>query len=92
MSRPAPRRHSASMIDYTSTTQRGGFSDADVAGEGSDNLMDRIVVHGDAAVLAAAVRAHLDAGADHACVQVQPAADDIVPALRAVAAELGLSA
>jgi probable F420-dependent oxidoreductase len=80
------------MINYTSTMRRGGFSDADIAGEGSDVLVDRIVVHGDAGVLAAAVRAHLDAGADHVCVQVQPAAEDIVPALRAIATELGLTA
>jgi probable F420-dependent oxidoreductase len=78
------------MVNYTSTMQRGGFTAEDVAGGGSDRLVDAIVVHGDAAVLAAAVRAHLDAGADHVCVQVQPAEGDVVPALRAIAAELAL--
>lgn len=78
------------MVNYTSTMRRGGFTDEDVAGHGSDVLVDRIVVHGDAPALAAAVQAHLDAGADHVCVQVQPAAGDILPALRAIAAELGL--
>jgi probable F420-dependent oxidoreductase len=78
------------MVNYTSTMQRGGFTAEDVAGGGSDRLVDAIVVHGDAAVLAAAVRAHLDAGADHVCVQVQPADGDVVPALRAIAAELAL--
>jgi probable F420-dependent oxidoreductase len=78
------------LVNYTSTMQRGGFSAEDVAGGGSDRLVDAIVVHGDAAVLAAAVRAHLDAGADHVCVQVQPAEGDVVPALRAIAAELAL--
>ena len=78
------------MVNYTSTMQRGGFTAEDVAGGGSDRLVDAIVVHGDAAVLAAAVRAHLDAGADHVCVQVQPAESDVVPALRAIAAELAL--
>jgi len=77
------------MVNYTTTMRRGGFTAEDVAGEGSDVLVDRIVVHGDAPVLAAAVRAHLDAGADHVCVQVQPARGDLVPALRAIAAELG---
>jgi probable F420-dependent oxidoreductase len=78
------------MVNYTSTMQRGGFTAEDVAGGGSDRLVDAIVVHGDAAVLAAAVRAHLDAGADHVCVQVQPAEGDVVPALRAIATELAL--
>jgi probable F420-dependent oxidoreductase len=78
------------MVNYTSTMQRGGFTAEDVAGGGSDRLVDAIVVHGGAAVLAAAVRAHLDAGADHVCVQVQPAESDVVPALGAIAAELAL--
>jgi probable F420-dependent oxidoreductase len=78
------------LVNYTSTMQRGGFTAEDVAGGGSDRLVDAIVAHGDAAVLAAAVRAHLDAGADHVCVQVQPAEGDVVPALRAIAAELAL--
>ena len=79
------------LVNYTSTMQRGGFTAEDVASGGSDRLVDAIVVHGDAAVLAAAVRAHLDAGADHVCVQVQPAEGDVLPALRAIAAELALN-
>ena len=78
------------MENYTRTMRRGGFTDEDLADGGSDELVDRIVAHGDAAVLAAAVRAHLDAGADHVCVQVQPAKGDVVPALEAVAGALGL--
>ncbi|BBH69321.1 LLM class F420-dependent oxidoreductase [Actinoplanes sp. OR16] len=80
------------LSNYTTSMLRGGFTEADIAGEGSDDLIDRIVVHGDAAALAAAVRAHLDAGADHVCVQVQPARSDIIATLRALAAELDLSA
>jgi probable F420-dependent oxidoreductase len=79
------------MVNYTSTMQRAGFSAEDIADGGSDRLVDAIVVHGDAPVLAAALRAHLDAGADHVCVQVQPADADPVPALRSIAAELGLA-
>jgi probable F420-dependent oxidoreductase len=81
------RRYLA-LVNYTDTMRRGGFSADDVAADGSDTLVDRIVVHGDAAVLAAAVRAHLDAGADHVCVQVQPATGDVLPALRAIADQL----
>lgn len=78
------------LSNYTTTMRRGGFSADDVAGEGSDHLVDSIVVHGAAPALAAAVRGHLDAGADHVCVQVQPADGDVVATLRALAAELRL--
>jgi len=77
-----------SLANYTRNMQRGGFTAQDVAGEGSDDLVDRIVAHGDAPALARAVQMHLDAGADHVCVQVQPAPSDVVPVLRAIAAEL----
>jgi len=79
------------MENYTRTMLRGGFTPEDVAGEGSDGLIDRIVVHGGAAALAAAVRGHLDAGADHVCVQVQPASGDVLRVLEAIAAELPLT-
>ena len=82
--------HYLGLVNYTSTMKRGGFTAEDLADGGSDRLVDMTVVHGDAPVLAAAVRAHLDAGADHVCVQVQPAESDVVPALRAIAAELAL--
>jgi probable F420-dependent oxidoreductase len=91
--RRAARRfldHYLGLGNYTTTMRRGGFTAEDVADGGSDRLVDSIVVHGDTSVLAAAVRAHLDAGADHVCVQVQPADSDVVAALRAIAAELAL--
>jgi probable F420-dependent oxidoreductase len=76
------------MSNYRTTMLRGGFTEADVADPGSDALVDGIVAHGDAPTIAARVREHLDAGADHVCVQVLPAAGDIVPALRAIRAAL----
>lgn len=78
------------MVNYVSTMRRGGFSESDVADGGSDRLVDAIVRHGDGAALATAVREHLEAGADHVCVQVVPAAGDVLPALRAIAERLGL--
>lgn len=82
--------HYLTLVNYTSNMQRAGFTAQDVADGGSDNLVDRLVAHGDAAVLGAAVQAHLDAGADHVCVQVQPADSNVIPALRAIAHELRL--
>ena len=62
------------LSNYSNTMKRGGFSDDDVQGSGSDNLVDRIVIHGDATTLLEGLRAHLDAGADHVCVQAVPSA------------------
>jgi probable F420-dependent oxidoreductase len=84
--------HYLTLVNYTSNMQRAGFTAEDLADGGSDNLVDRLVAHGDASVLGAAVRAHLDAGADHVCVQVQPVDSDVIPALRAIAADLRLPA
>jgi probable F420-dependent oxidoreductase len=49
--------------------RRLGFTDADLADGGSDRLVDAIVATGEQAA-AARIRTHLDAGADHVCVQV----------------------
>jgi probable F420-dependent oxidoreductase len=75
------------MVNYTTTMRRGGFSEADLADGGSDHLVDAIVAHGDAAAVADSLRAHLDAGADHVCVQVQPTSDPL-PAYRSIAQAL----
>jgi probable F420-dependent oxidoreductase len=55
--------------NYTRNLVRHGFSEDDVAQGGSDRLIDTVVPHGTAEEIAAAARAHLDAGADHVCVQ-----------------------
>ncbi len=47
-----------------------GYSEDDVAGAGSDGLIDDLVGWGDVDAVAARVKEHLDAGADHVCVQV----------------------
>jgi probable F420-dependent oxidoreductase len=78
------------LENYTRTMRRAGFGLQDITEEGSDDLVDAIVAHGDAAALAGAVRAHLGEGADHVCVQVQPATGDVLAQLRALAAELTL--
>ncbi len=57
------------MRNYTSNLLRLGFTERDLADGGSDRLIDAVIPHGPAEALADAVRAHLDAGADHVCVQ-----------------------
>jgi probable F420-dependent oxidoreductase len=57
------------LSNYVHNLLRHGFGEQDVAGAGSDRLIDGVIPHGSARVVAAAVRAHVDAGADHVCVQ-----------------------
>ena len=54
-----------------------GFTQDDFADGGSDRLLDAIVPQGSAERIAEVVRAHLDAGADHVCVQ--PLGEEGVP-------------
>jgi probable F420-dependent oxidoreductase len=56
--------------NYTRNLARLGFDETDVADGGSDRLVDAIVAWGTAEQVAARVREHHDAGADHVCVQV----------------------
>jgi probable F420-dependent oxidoreductase len=63
------------LPNYVNNWRRLGFGEDDVADGGSDRLVDHIVVWGDEATIAARVQAHLDAGADHVCVQAVTGAE-----------------
>lgn len=58
-----------SRRNYIRNLRRFGFGEEDVAGGGSERLLDALVPQGSAEHIAARARAHLDAGADHVCVQ-----------------------
>jgi probable F420-dependent oxidoreductase len=71
--REIARRHTTSYLrlaNYTNNLKRFGFDDSDFAEGGNDRLVDTICAWGDVDAIAARVRAHLDAGADHVAVQV----------------------
>jgi probable F420-dependent oxidoreductase len=57
------------LSNYTRGLIDHGFSDGDIADGGSDRLIDEIVPHGSAEAVASAAQQHLDAGADHVCLQ-----------------------
>jgi probable F420-dependent oxidoreductase len=57
------------LRNYTSNLLRFGFSERDIADGGSDRLIDAVVPQGSVEEIADVVRAHLEAGADHVCVQ-----------------------
>ncbi len=80
--RELARSHASTYVNlpnYTNNLRRFGFDDQDFADRGSDRLIDAIVAWGDDDAVAARVRAHLDGGADHVCIQV--IADDHAPGL-----------
>lgn len=67
------------LPNYVNNLLRMGFTDDDVAGAGSDKLVDAIVAWGDEAAVAERVAAHHEAGADHVCIQVLPHQQTQIP-------------
>ena len=81
--RRVARGFAAGYLDtpnYVGNLRRMGWTEADVRGQGSDELIDAVIAWGDADRVASRVRQHLDAGADHVCIQVV-AEDDLDPCL-----------
>jgi probable F420-dependent oxidoreductase len=58
------------LPNYVQNLRTLGYDDEDVAGGGSDRLVDAVVAWGDVDAIAARVQEHHDAGADHVCIQV----------------------
>jgi len=58
------------LPNYVRNLRALGFTGDDVANGGSDRLVDAIVAWGGIDAVAARVKAHHDAGADHVCLQV----------------------
>ena len=66
-----------SLSNYVNNLLRTGYTEADVAGSGSDRLIDDLVLHGTPEVVAKGLRSHVDAGADHVAVQVLGPSPDV---------------
>jgi hypothetical protein len=67
---PAAATADMSTCPDTNNWRRLGFPDDDLAEEGSNRLVDSLVAWGDREAVAQRVKEHLDAGADHVCIQV----------------------
>jgi probable F420-dependent oxidoreductase len=67
------RTHTGSFYlgapNYAENLRWLGFTDADLAGDGSDALVDAVVAWGDEQAIVGRITEHLDAGADHVCLQ-----------------------
>lgn len=80
--RATARRMMATYLglpNYTNNLRRLGWGDDDLGNGGSDKLVDAIVGWGTLDQVVARVQAHLDAGADHVCMQVLPADQSALP-------------
>jgi probable F420-dependent oxidoreductase len=58
------------LPNYVRAWERAGFGPEERADGGSDRMVDAVVAWGSPEAIAERVRAHLDAGADHVCLQV----------------------
>jgi probable F420-dependent oxidoreductase len=71
--RATARAHMAIYLglpNYANNLKRLGFEDSDFADGGSDRVVDAVVAWGTMDAALGRVQAHLDAGADHVCIQV----------------------
>jgi probable F420-dependent oxidoreductase len=81
--------HYLRLPNYVASWREEGFDDADFEDGGSDALVDALIAWGDVDAVVDRVRQHLDAGADHVCLQ--PVSQDIgrgLAELRALAPAL----
>ena len=72
VARATARKHMKRYLaldNYANNLRRVGWSDADLAGDGSDALVDAIVAWGDAGAIRKRIEMHIANGADHVCVQ-----------------------
>jgi probable F420-dependent oxidoreductase len=58
------------LDNYRRNLLREGWDPVDLENGGSDRLVDALVLHGTTDQVAAGLRSHLDAGADHVSIQV----------------------
>jgi probable F420-dependent oxidoreductase len=86
-------RHYLALPNYANNLRRLGWSDADIADDGSDRLLEQVVAIGDVDHIVARARAHIEAGADHVCIQLreEKSTDPAIDGYRELAAALGLT-
>jgi len=81
------------LPNYANNLRRLGFDDEEVEDGGSNALIDATFALGGVDAAVVRVREHLEAGADHVCLQViaDDETDACIPQLRDLAAALSLS-
>jgi probable F420-dependent oxidoreductase len=79
------------LANYRNNWKRLGFSEEETTYPGSDRLLDALVAYGSPEAIAARLKEHLDAGADHVPVQILTKDENLVSALAELAGPLGLT-
>ena len=74
--------------NYRNNMVRLGFDESDLEDSGSARLRDALVAWGDEQAIRDRVKAHLDAGADHVCIQTLPSGEFDLDAFRRLAPAL----
>jgi len=64
-------KHYLGLPNYANNLRRLGWSDDDISNDGSDRLLDAVVVVGDSDAIVRRIKDHLDAGADTVCLQIR---------------------
>ncbi len=84
-------KHYLVLPNYANNLKRLSWSDAEIAGDGSDRLIDALVAIGDVDAIVRRVRDHLDAGADTVTLQMrgERSHDPQVGALREIWSAFG---
>jgi probable F420-dependent oxidoreductase len=57
------------LVNYRNSLLREGWDETDLDDGGSDRLIQEVVLTGSLDHIAAGIKAHLEAGADHVCIQ-----------------------
>jgi probable F420-dependent oxidoreductase len=84
-------RHYLALPNYANNLRRLGWSDDDIASEGSDRLLEAVIAIGDVDTIVRRVRDHLDAGADTVALQLREerSTDPALAAFRELRAAFG---
>ena len=80
--REIARRHTTPYLqleNYVNSMRRLGYGDEDLGDGGSNRLVDALVGWGSLDDVVGRVQAHLEAGADHVCLQVLPSEPTAIP-------------
>jgi probable F420-dependent oxidoreductase len=67
------------LPNYANNLLRCGFGPEDLADGGSERLLEAVVARGGVEAAVGRIREHLEAGADHVCVQVLSATEGTLP-------------
>ncbi|MGD9619923.1 MAG: LLM class F420-dependent oxidoreductase [Mycolicibacterium sp.] len=79
------------LSNYVNNWKRLGFTDDDLARPGSDRFIDAVIAYGSPDQIAARLKEHHAAGADHVAVQVLGGSNELLSTLEELAGPLGLT-